>query len=66
MTSTSKPNRIRGQSTGSEEARRKQSGDQHSELLDEEAAAPERPHRTDRMDEKKPGTGKRQDGEASS
>jgi hypothetical protein len=32
----------------------------------EEAAAPDRPHRTDRMDEKKPGTGKRQDGDASS
>ena len=45
---TTHPNRSRGQETGSEEYRRKQSGDQHDMIADENAAMPERPHRTDR------------------
>jgi len=46
--STTHPNRNRGQETGSEEFRRKQSGDQHDLVADENAAMPERPHRMDR------------------
>ena len=45
---TTHPNRSRGQETGSEEYRRKQSGDQHDMIADENAAMPERPHPTDR------------------
>lgn len=45
---TTHPNRSRGQETGSEEYRRKQSGDQHDMIADENAATPERPQRTDR------------------
>ena len=45
---TTHPNRSRGQETGSEEYRRKQSGDQHDMIADENAAMPERPHRMDR------------------
>ena len=46
--STTHSNRSRGQETGSEEIRRKQSGDQHDLIADENAAMPERPHRMDR------------------
>lgn len=63
---TTKPNRTRGQSTGSEETRRKQSGDQHTELLDEESGAPNLPHRINRADSKKPGTENRQADDTSS
>lgn len=45
---TTHPNRSRGQETGSEEYRRKQSGDQHDIIADENATMPERPHRTGR------------------
>ena len=46
--STTHPNRSRGQETCSEEFRRKQSGDQHDLIADENAVTPERPHRVDR------------------
>jgi len=47
---TNHPNRTRSQSTGSEEFRRKQSGDQHEEALDmdESGSVPQRPHRVNR------------------
>jgi hypothetical protein len=45
---TTHPNRNGGQETGSEESRRKQSGDQHDMIADENTALPERRHRMDR------------------
>ena len=65
--STTHPNRNRGQETGSEEARRKQSGDQHDMIADENAAMPERPHRVDRgnLQQEQGGSGRKQnDGSA--
>lgn len=65
--STTHPNRNRGQETGSEEFRRKQSGDQHDLIADENAAMPDRPHRTDRgnlQQEQDSGDRKRDDGSA--
>lgn len=47
------PNRDRDQSTGSNEARRKQSGDQHILPADEPAEDPHRPHRLSREDMQK-------------
>jgi hypothetical protein len=56
--STTHPNRNRGQETGSEEFRRKQSGDQHDLIADENAAMPEHPHRVDRGNlQQEPGDG---------
>ena len=54
---TTKPNRSRQQQTGSEEARRKASGDQHTDLLNEDSEPLTRPHRTNRIDEAKSATG---------
>jgi len=54
---TSKPNRSKNQQTGSEETRRKQSGDQHTDLLNEDSEAPEQPHRANRIDDDKNVTG---------
>lgn len=45
---TTHPNRSRGQTTGSEEFQRKQSGDQHDQIADENTDMPHRPHRNDR------------------
>lgn len=61
--STTHPNRNRGQETGSEEYRRKQSGDQHDMIADENAAMPERPHRMDRgnLQQEQGGGEKKQD-----
>jgi hypothetical protein len=42
------PNRHSGQSTGTEEFRRKQSGDQHIEPPDEADGVPSQPHRMNR------------------
>jgi hypothetical protein len=55
---TNHPNRTRSQSTGSEEFRRKQSGDQHEEALDmdESGGAPHRPQRVDRGNMQKSNT----------
>lgn len=47
---TSTPNRSRNQQTGSEETRRKQSGDQHTDLLNENSEAPGQPHCANRID----------------
>jgi len=50
---TTKPNRSRQQQTGSEETRRKASGDQHTDLLNEDSEPLTRPHRTNRIDDAK-------------
>jgi hypothetical protein len=47
------PNRTRGQSTGSEEIRRKQSGDQHEQFQGENQDGQHRPHRLNRDDMQK-------------
>lgn len=64
--STTHPNRNRGQETGSEEFRRKQSGDQHDLIPGENAAMPEQPHRIDRgnLQQEQGGDRKRDDGSA--
>lgn len=61
---TTHPNRTRGQETGSEEFRRKQSGDQHDMIADENATMPEQPHRMDRgnLQQEQGGGGKKQEG----
>jgi hypothetical protein len=59
--STTHPNRNRGQETGSEEFRRKQSGDQHDLIADENAAMPEQPHRMDRGNLQQDGSDKQRD-----
>lgn len=48
-----KPNRTRESSTGSNEARQKESGDQHILPIDEPAEDPHRPHRMNRQDTQK-------------
>jgi hypothetical protein len=50
---TTKPNRTRQQSTGTEVFRQKETGDSHTELLDETGDAPHRPHRANRTDTQK-------------
>lgn len=47
------PNRIRNQSEGSNETRRKQSGDQHTLPTDEPALSPHRPDQLNRHDMQK-------------
>jgi hypothetical protein len=49
----SKPNRTREQTTGSNESRQKQSGDQHILPIDEPLTDPHRPHRANRQDMQK-------------
>jgi hypothetical protein len=52
---TTKPNRTRQQSTGTEVFRQKETGDAHTEMLDETGDAPHRPHRASRTDTQKTG-----------